>query len=143
MKLLFINRNSVACYAIRAAAMSRWSHVAVELADGFVYESRMHPGVHRVSYGAAIDGAVEVGAALVACNEATALRFAREQLGKPYDWPAIVSWFGNRDWQDPDAWWCSEYVAAIACAGFARLVFGDQRRVTPGDLWNSPVIQRI
>jgi uncharacterized protein YycO len=32
----------------------------------------------------------------------------REQVGKPYDWTALLSWIVRHDWQEPDAWFCSE-----------------------------------
>lgn len=35
--------------------------------------------------------------------------FLHEQNGKPYDWRAIISFgLGERDWQEKDAWFCSE-----------------------------------
>ena len=33
----------------------------------------------------------------------------KTQIGKPYDWRAIIAFgFGNRDWRSTDAWFCSE-----------------------------------
>ena len=47
-------------------------------------------------------------------------KFLLDQNGKPYDWRAIVSFgLGERDWQEPDSWFCSELqVAAGLAAGF-------------------------
>lgn len=35
--------------------------------------------------------------------------FLLDQSGKPYDWRAICAFgMGERDWENPDAWFCSE-----------------------------------
>lgn len=44
----------------------------------------------------------------------TAYKRARDELGKPYDlWGAVSLGFPfiGRDWENPEAWWCSEYIA--------------------------------
>ena len=39
----------------------------------------------------------------------SAIGFAREQIGKPYDLTALAENFVlGRDWRNPDAWFCSE-----------------------------------
>lgn len=141
MELLFINRPTLACYAIRALTASRWSHVACRI-DGWVYESRAATGVQRVSIVAAIQDSQEVAIARVDCNERLARKFLEAQLGRPYDWSAVWSWFGSRDWQENDCWFCSELVAAACAAGNRRVVYAETARVTPGMIWNSPSIVR-
>ena len=80
--------------------------------------------------------------ACLGCNDHLARRWLLDQLGKPYDWSAIWSWFGSRDWQEEDSWFCSELVARAAEAGNRRVVYAETARVTPGMIWNSPVIER-
>jgi hypothetical protein len=47
------------------------------------------------------------------------LGFARTQIGKPYDWTAILALLMDRDWRDSGAWFCSELVvAALEAVGF-------------------------
>jgi hypothetical protein len=47
--------------------------------------------------------------------------FLLSQVGKPYDWRSILSFFlplyRNRDWRDPASWFCSEFIGEgyIAC----------------------------
>lgn len=62
--------------------------------------------------------------------------FLRAQLGKPYDWRAILSFaFGNRDWQEPDSWFCSELqAAALVYAGLLHITLPADR-LTPRDLY--------
>lgn len=38
--------------------------------------------------------------------------FARAQLGKKYDWLAILAFLFNRDWRDRNRWYCSELLLA-------------------------------
>lgn len=57
--------------------------------------------------------------------------FINETYGKPYDWRAIISFaLGERDWREPDSWFCSELVAALLeRLEIAR--FSDDSRITP------------
>lgn len=141
MNLLFINRRSPACFAIRAMTASRWSHVACEI-DGWVYEARAKPGVQKIGVVPAIEDALEIAMARIDTNDRYAKAFLERQIGKPYDWSAVWTWFGSRDWQEPDCWFCSELVAAACAAGNRRVVYAETARVTPGQVWNSPVIVR-
>lgn len=50
-------------------------------------------------------------------DEAAAAAFLAAQVGKPYDWAAIVGFVGLRDWQNPSRWYCSELGAAAMLAG--------------------------
>lgn len=59
-------------------------------------------------------------------------RRALMQVGKPYDWKYTWSWvFRRRDWQDDNAWACSELVA------WAGEWFADQAAgsITARELW--------
>lgn len=61
------------------------------------------------------------------------IQFALSQLGKPYDWAAALAIPLGRDWQNPDAWFCSELVAAsLVHAGL--LSVPHTHKVTPGYL---------
>ena len=53
------------------------------------------------------------------------------QRGKPYDMRFSYGWFFRRDWQDPNAWACSELVAWAADLFDADI----RRSVTPRDLY--------
>ena len=52
--------------------------------------------------------------------------FLLEQVGKPYDPIQIVYFINGRNWQDPDAWTCSELIAAgIVAAGIVPQKMAD------------------
>lgn len=58
---------------------------------------------------------------------------ALAQKGKPYDFWALIGWPFHRNWQSTDAWFCSEFVAAMAARHGVHLVPRTRHhRVTPG-----------
>lgn len=66
------------------------------------------------------------------------------QLGKPYDWRGALGLALRRDWQEDDAWFCSELVAwAFECAGTPLLKAPQAWRLTPRDLLLSPLLRRV
>lgn len=74
-------------------------------------------------------------------------RYALSQVGKPYDWRAVIGFLlPSRDWRDENAWFCSELVAATFDGTRDRLVHLVGRdepitRVTPNDLLISPRLE--
>jgi uncharacterized protein YycO len=63
--------------------------------------------------------------------------FLRDQVGKPYDTWAIVSFFWpSRDWQEPDSWDCSELLgtAFAECGILPKEMAVKFSRITPRDL---------
>jgi hypothetical protein len=62
--------------------------------------------------------------------------FLRKQVGKPYDSLAIAGLALQRDWQEPDSWFCSELVgAALASCGYFPQHLADEfTHITPRDL---------
>lgn len=74
--------------------------------------------------------------------EASALGWLFSQLGKPYDWRAIVNFVLHRKGlRKPGAWICSELVEEFAAKGGNQLLNTLKVwRVTPGDIELSPVL---
>jgi uncharacterized protein YycO len=56
---------------------------------------------------------------------------AMQEIGKPYDFLALLSIVIRRDWESPSRWFCSELIA------HSTGMFRRDRvsRVTPEDLW--------
>lgn len=60
------------------------------------------------------------------------LRFLLNQIGSPYDWPAIWGFVSGRDWRQPGAWICSELqAAALEAAGIFPQLYLAANKVTP------------
>jgi len=62
--------------------------------------------------------------------------FISAQNGKPYDEKAIEAFLPGRDWRTPDAWFCSELVAAglETSKWFAYPLATSVNKITPPDL---------
>ncbi len=99
-----------------------WSHVGLVLTDeeklnntALVIESTLaYKGVNLASLGAFKQRAknwcvVELKQEVAHFNEM--VEIARSKLGKPYDFTGILGVGVNRDWQEPDSWFCSEDVS--------------------------------
>lgn len=144
VRLLFSTTNLPFSWLIRTATWSDWSHVA--LVDGnTVIEAAAGHGVRELSLKDAIArcSAYEV-VDLPASNPSAIIAAARSQLGKPYDWTAIFALGLRRDWQEDDAWFCSELVAwAAAAAGEDWFRCSALRRVVPQHLWMLPPAQGL
>jgi len=68
-------------------------------------------------------------------------QFLRSQLGRPYDFEAIAALavaplVGERNWQEPDSWFCSELIAAglCHCGVFPPKLATDFNHVLPRDV---------
>lgn len=111
MKLILCTNR--AGWLLRFVMWSRWSHSAIlDEASGMVYDSTLLGGgvcvgpmgefLQHYRRHEMRDIDVRVGR----LEESRA--WLRAQVGKPYDWTALLSWIVRRDWQEPDAWFCSE-----------------------------------
>lgn len=121
---------------LRFVMWSRWSHSAI-LDDeaGMVYDStlmqrgvRMHAaGEFLRKYPKHEIRDIQVAPDVLPVGR----RWLLDQLGKPYDWTALLSWIVRRDWQRPDWWFCSEfsesYIGRFSTPRFRESV----SRITP------------
>lgn len=143
MQLLFTRRPIIGASFIRAVTWSDWSHVEVVSGPGQLTGAGFPHGVTVEARDARL--ALASKAALMTIptpNEADGTQFLRDQLGKPYDWLGALGLAFHRDWQEDDAWWCSELAAAaVQAAGMQLFRDGAIRRVTPQNIWvqNYPV----
>lgn len=144
-QLLFTTTNLPLSLLIRARSGGPYSHVA--LIDGDqVIEAVAGSGVRRAPLQRALERASGAAVMMVPSSNPTAvLAMARSQIGRPYDWSGIAGLGVNRDWQEPDAWFCSELVAwAFEQAGQPLVRADAVSRVTPQNLWVLPhKVQRI
>lgn len=118
------------------------SHVDVVLASGLLGARSdsvgdKPPGVqlrpfHYAAWTHAEVVTLAVADPVAARFEAVLLR----QIGKPYDWRAILAFAFARDWRETDSWFCSE-LAAWACEQsgvFPQPLDERVNKITPPDL---------
>ncbi|CCF95832.1 hypothetical protein B7R78_0014595 [Ralstonia solanacearum] len=136
IQLLFTATNGALSWAIQACTWSTWSHVALVAGDQ-VIESMPGHGVRRVPLSGAIQCADRHELVTIPARDpARIIAAAAGQIGKPYDYQAIVGLGLHRDWQQADAWFCSELAAwAFHAAGEPLFRVDCVRRVTPQHLW--------
>ena len=136
ISLLFSTSHHPMSSVIRACTWSSWSHVAIIDGDE-VIEAMAPNGVRRFPVVQAIDHAKRAAIVELPCMDHQAvIDAAKSQLGKPYDYTAIVGLGLHRDWQEDDAWFCSELVAwSFAQAGESLFRAEVLRRITPQHLW--------
>lgn len=133
VKLLFTRGQSIGGWFIRTALMSKYNHVGIQV-DGMVYEATLFKGVRKVSINSFYEHNVVKVELAVHVDDKQALKdFLEEQVGKPYDWKAIVSLPFRRNWHNRESWMCSELAAEALIAGGARFPMGSNR-ITPRDL---------
>ncbi|MGH8348139.1 MAG: YiiX/YebB-like N1pC/P60 family cysteine hydrolase [Pseudomonas sp.] len=142
IQLMFSTTNKPFSALIRAATWSRWSHVAL-VSGSHVIEASALGGVRQVSKDHAISQTAEFCLVdLPARAPDSIIDMARSQLGKPYDWSGILGLGLHRNWQEDDAWFCSELVAwAAAESGEMWFRPDAMRRITPQHLWMLPPLQ--
>lgn len=58
--------------------------------------------------------------------------FLSSQIGRPYDKPGILGFAFNRDWREPDSWFCSELqAAALEASGLCPTLMVPNNKITP------------
>lgn len=135
-QIVLCKNRSLGSLFLRFVMWSRWSHSALYDAEqGVVYDSTLLQGgvkarpadqffAHYTSFEFR-DLEVSDENAQIARNWLAA------QVGKRYDWTALVGFLFHRDWQEPDSWFCSELTETF------RATFSQPRlrlglwRVTP------------
>lgn len=134
--ILFSRRPTVSSALLRAFLWSEWSHCALMI-DGEVYEATAKHGVIHRSLGAFLEGTDRhhrVTVTVTAMQQLALRTLAESQLGRPYDWAGALGIAFRRNWEEDDAWFCSEFVAWLFQSVGRPLVHKPGWRVTPPDL---------
>jgi hypothetical protein len=144
MKILVLDsRNSIGAWLIKLFTFSKWNHTAVMFEDsenfqnntvidvtGFSGVRAMHFSEYKKLY-----PRMEIIDANVPDEEA-GKRFALAQIGKKYDWGAIVGIiFQRRDWEQATKWFCSELTEAIRIQAGRRVFRSDISGVLPRETY--------
>ena len=137
--LAFFSGTGISSRAIEWFSAGNLSHVAAVMPDGNYLDSRSDcegaaaPGVQIRPR--AIEGKEEAVRFVIPCTEQQEKlfwEFLHSQVGKPYDVPGILAFVTNRDWREPDSWFCSELdSAALEYAGIVKRLYLPANKVTP------------
>jgi len=140
IQLRFVGGDSAISTGIRAAEYGFWAtHTEAVMPDGTLLGAHIDGGVMARPMG--YDKGQYLKDMIVQIPATPAMTdvfhsYLRSQLGKPYDMEAILAFVARRDWQDPQAWFCSELQAAalVACRWFMSPLATEFNHITPRDL---------
>ena len=136
--LLFKGRGLVS-WLIRWQTRSEYSHSALMLHDGSIIEAWMTKGVRQHWLNDWCDIDVFDVHGITQEQWQAAIGYARAQIGKPYDWLAIIRFLSRFRQPDDERWFCSELVfKAMEVAGVKLLRNVRAGEVSPGMLARSP-----
>lgn len=137
VKVFFADSGGWFARLIKYFTWSDYSHVGfINEATGTVIDSRysLH-GVTEYPVAKLYQDYPRLMIVELPFDGAGAFDMAKSQLGKQYDLGAIFGMTGRRDWQQEDAWFCSELVAWACKESGHKLIRKQSYRVTPQDLW--------
>lgn len=141
IELRFITSNSLISWMIRSLTKSEYSHVEVVVEQGYLGSQypegvRLRPLDYTKPH-----KECRVVVRVTPNDKIKVLEWLQQQLGKPYDLTALIGILANnRDWKEDDSWFCSELIAAAFVSIGMELIRDDVSRVTPGDLFKSPLL---
>lgn len=134
VQVVFSRNHSPGSLLLRTFLWSPWSHCA--LVDGdMVIEAAAFHGVRERPLSEFFADASKREVIEIKANASAVLAAARSQIGKPYDWTGAAGIGMRRNWQDDDAWFCSELVAWAFEAGGRSLFRSQPWRITPRDIY--------
>lgn len=113
---------------IRMHTRSEFSHVDVVTEDGQLLGARLKEkiggnGVQiRPANYHVFTKKVQVTVQVTDAQYDAFWAWIKQQIGKPYDWRAIIGLSVHRDWREDDSWFCSELQArAVEVAGIINI----------------------
>jgi uncharacterized protein YycO len=135
IKLFFSKSNSIACKCIRFFTWSEYSHVGFILPDDMILDTTLKTKVAIRPF-----KDLEKTEKTIIIREyqdinENVIEIAKAQIGKKYDWSAVVGIPFRRNWQDDDKWFCSELVAWSCLKAETPIINKDCWRITPQDLF--------
>lgn len=137
VKLRFITEAGFEASFIRWWTWGEWSHVDYILPSGSLLGARLSGGVQIRPNNYCTPTREMIAEFKMPASAVQAWHDALiSQIGKPYDWLALVGMGVRRDWRNPDRWFCSELIQwASEKAGYPLLNVGPEiYRVSPRDL---------
>lgn len=144
MKLLFTTKKrSPVSALIRFFTWSKYSHVDVIMSDENLVIGA-YPGTGVTIAGRHQRVAESKRWAIMDLGDVP-IEYVEEhlksQIDKKYDWGGVLGFLSRRNWDKDDRWFCSELVV-WACEQVGYRLFAERsNRITPRDLYISPMLE--
>lgn len=143
IQLRFVQTDDLGSKAIEIFSRGWPSHVGALTPDGSELGARsdsvggklagvqIRPGNYET-----FSRVLELALPCTADQETRFWNFLNAQIGKPYDKTAIVAFPFERDWREPDSWFCSELIAAALedCGWLPKPLPNEVNEITPRDV---------
>jgi hypothetical protein len=137
--LRFVGYGDLEAAAIRAFQYGFWATHVEALIDNKLVGANLNGGVAVRAVGYDTGGFTKERYVNIEATEGQTAAFndfTMEQVGKGYDLEAILELLLDRNWRDPNKWFCSELVAAaMEEAGKFTKLPGTFNRVLPRDVY--------
>ena len=136
VEIFFSDGDSLSAKFIRFNTWSKYCHVGFyDRKAGTVIDSRIdRKGVREYSLDKLKEDYPRILFRTLPDVPNNVLEIARSQLGKPYDWTALLGIGMHRNWQEDDRWFCSELVAWSCLQSGKPIINKETWRVTPQDV---------
>lgn len=136
LNVVYARSHTIGGLIIRhAERWGRWSHCAIVVDGGrAVVEARAFHGVLLTPWSKFVRryGSSRVSLQAIACPApAVGELWAKQQVGKPYDYGAVLGALVRESWQDESRWMCSELVEAALVQAGARRFRDMPSRISP------------
>jgi hypothetical protein len=113
-------------------AFGRWSHCGLMTPDNTVLESRAFHGVTETPHREFVGRYPFSCIVSIDCpRPELAIGWFRDQLGKGYDYLAILGLLARRSWQEDDRWHCCEAVEMALTVGGHQRFRDSPWRISP------------
>ena len=136
VEIFFSDGNSLSARLIRFNTWSKFCHVGFyDRKSGSVIDSRIdRKGVTEYSFEKLKKDYPRIELRTLPQVPSEVLDIVRSQIGKPYDWTALLGLSFHRDWQEDDSWFCSELVGWASQQTGQSIINKETWRVTPQDI---------
>jgi uncharacterized protein YycO len=140
IKLVFSSKRNIGSYIIRLFTWSSWSHVSYLDDEGFITEAIGFEGVRRVPLSEVVKDYNKF--AIVEfknCSYKQKQEFEQylfSQIGKGYDYLAVIGIGLKKKWQDKSRWECSELIGDTLKKAQINIFRPEESlKITPQQLW--------
>lgn len=143
IRLRFSNTRTLSSHLVAFFTDSWCSHVEFEVTPNVYIGSELAEGVFTYPTPELIDEYEVYEVEVTNEQYKQAMVVLLNQVGKKYDWWALVGNLFRRNWQETNKWFCSELVAYVFEQIGYPLVRDKLNRVTPADLLLSPLMTLV
>lgn len=119
---------------VRWVTKSQVSHVGMLRGDRILESTWSGGGVKPISLDAFVARASAVFVVEIHSPDEV-WEAALTQIGKPYDKTALLGVYANRNWQEDDSWYCSEYFSWAHAKAGIHWFRADTKVIVPQHNW--------